>query len=467
MCTRLRRVRSAPHAQWYSPESGKSLAIPLSTNHESRSYTLRIVITTFGSYGDLHPYLALGRGLTQRGHTVVIATSGGYRTNVEQAGLQFAAIRPDLNDFGPYAEVARRVYNPRTGPECMVRELVMPVFAATYDDLEAATEGADLLLTHVLSYAGQLLARTRQLPWVSTVLSPMVFMSVYEPPVLPPAPWLRSLWKFSPGLYRLVFAAFRASTRHWADPVREFCRQRGIALPQGDLMFELPYSPYGTLAMFSPLLAERQQDWPANTRVTGFCAYADAPPPADVAARIESFLAHGEPPIVFTLGSSAVYVAGDFYSQALEIARRLGRRALLLTGPRSADAQPLESADALAVEYAPYPSVLPHAAAVVHQAGIGTLAHAMRAGHPMLIVPFSHDQPDNARCAERLHIARVIARKRFTVRTGEAALRDLLNDQRYAQAARDVAGRLASEDGVRTACEVLERVMDAGILSPS
>ena len=85
----------------------------------------------------------------------------------------------------------------------------------------------------------------------------------------------------------------------------------------------------------------------------------------------------------------------------------------------------------------------------------------------MLIVPFSHDQPDNARCAERLHIARVIARKRFTVRAGETALRDLLNDQRYAQAARDVAGRLASEDGVRSACEVLERVMDAGILSPS
>ena len=143
---------------------------------------------------------------TQRGHTVVIATSGGYRTNVEQAGLQFAAIRPDLNDFGPYAEVARRVYNPRTGPEYMVRELVMPVFAATYDDLQAATEGADLLLTHVLSYAGQFLARARRLPWVSTVLSPMVFMSVYEPPVLPPAPWLRSLWQFSPALYRLVFA---------------------------------------------------------------------------------------------------------------------------------------------------------------------------------------------------------------------------------------------------------------------
>jgi rhamnosyltransferase subunit B len=421
---------------------------------------LRIVITTFGSYGDLHPYLALGRGLLQRGHSVVIATSDGYRMNVEQAGLRFAAIRPDLNDFGPFADVARRVYNPRTGPEYIVRELVMPVFAATYDDLAAATEDADLLLTHALSYAGHLLARTRRMPWVSTALSPMVFMSLHEPPLLPPAPWLRSLWKLNPALYRLVFAAIRASTRHWSDPIREFCRQRGLSLPPGDPLFELPYSPHGTLALFSPLLADRQPDWPANTQVTGFCSYHDAAPPADVSARLKAFLARDDAPIVFTLGSSAVHVAGDFYSDALEIARRLGRRALLLTGPRNADAKPIESADALAVEYAPYPSVLPHAAAVVHQAGIGTLAHAMRAGHPMLIVPFSHDQPDNARCAERLRIARVIARKRFNVRTGAAALQDLLTDQRYAEAARGVAERLVSEDGVRSACVALERIVE-------
>jgi len=212
--------------------------------------------------------------------------------------------------------------------------------------------------------------------------------------------------------------------------------------------------------LFSPLLATPQPDWPANTHVTGFCTYQDASPDPELATRIDNFLAHGEAPIVFTLGSSAVYVADDFYAQSIEIARRLKRRALLLTGPRSDAAERLDvGPDVLAIEYAPYPNVLPRAAAVVHQCGIGTLAHAMHAGHPMLIVPFSHDQPDNAERAARLNIARIIARKRFTVQSGAQALCELLANPLYSSASREVARKLEMEDGVRAACDVLERVM--------
>jgi rhamnosyltransferase subunit B len=417
---------------------------------------MRIVLTTFGSLGDLHPYLALGCGLARRGHTVTVATSEGYRPNVEQAGLQFAPVRPDLNDFGPFSEVARRVYHPRTGPEYIVRELMMSGFAATYDDLDAATRGADLLVTHALSYAGHLLARNKRIPWVSSVLSPMVFMSVHEPPVLAPAPWLQGLWRFNPALYRLVFRALRATTRHWTEPMRLFCTQRGLEAPQGDLLFEHSLSPYGTIAMFSPLLAAPQSDWPRNTHVTGFCTYREKPLAAEIATRLEAFFSDGSAPIVFTLGSSAIHVAGDFYAQALEVARRVGRRALLLTG------QPVDTdlgSDALAIEYAPHAQVMPRAAVVVHQCGIGTLAQAMRAGHPMLIVPFSHDQPDNAQRAARLGIARVIPRKRFRVASGVAALRELLRDPSYANAARDVGELIAQEDGVAKACEMLEAVI--------
>jgi hypothetical protein len=64
----------------------------------------RILITTFGSYGDLHPYIALALGLKQRGHHPVIATSGSYRSKVEAEGLAFHAVRPDLDDFGHFAE---------------------------------------------------------------------------------------------------------------------------------------------------------------------------------------------------------------------------------------------------------------------------------------------------------------------------------------------------------------------------
>jgi len=173
----------------------------------------RIVLTTVGSYGDLHPYIALGLGLLSRGHTVAIATSESYQAKVVAEGLQFSPVRPNLDDFGPFAEVARRVYDPAKGAQYMVRELLLPSLANSFDDLHVAVRDADLLVTHTLSYAGHLLGHNLPIPWVSTVLSPMVFMSGYDPPPLPAAPWLQSLYRLNPSFYRLVFSGLKAWAR--------------------------------------------------------------------------------------------------------------------------------------------------------------------------------------------------------------------------------------------------------------
>jgi UDP:flavonoid glycosyltransferase YjiC (YdhE family) len=143
-----------------------------------------------------------------------------------------------------------------------------------------------------------------------------------------------------------------------------------------------------------------QPDWPANTVLCGFARYDGA---NDVAAAhdLEAFLAAGEAPIVFALGSSAVHIAGadEFWRHAVAASRCLGRRAILLTGRPPATDLP---AGIRAFQYQPYSLVFPRAAAVVHQAGVGTLAQALAAGHPQLIVPVAFDQPDNARRAQRL-----------------------------------------------------------------
>jgi UDP:flavonoid glycosyltransferase YjiC (YdhE family) len=172
---------------------------------------------------------------------------------------------------------------------------------------------------------------------------------------------------------------------------------------------------------------------------------------------LDAFLDAGAAPIVFTLGSSAVFVARDFYRQAVEITQRLGHRAVLLTGKLVGDpglgSLPREI---FATEYAPYSTLFPRAAAVVHQGGIGTLAQAMRAARPMLVVSFSHDQPDNGERAEKRGIGRHVPRAKFSVERGVEALRELLSDPAYARAASDVARQMEREDGVGAACTRLE-----------
>ena len=187
------------------------------------------------------------------------------------------------------------------------------------------------------------------------------------------------------------------------------------------------------LALFSPLLSAPIADWPAQTVICGFARYDGLGIDGETDA-LQSFLAAGDAPIVFALGSSAVLIAGDFWRHAAAAAQTLGRRAILLTGRLPAQ-QPDLPAGVRAFQYLPYSAVFPHAAAVVHQAGIGTLAQALSAGHPQLIVPVAFDQPDNARRAQRLGVARVLPFKRVTAERLVERLKPLLEEPAYARRA--------------------------------
>ena len=92
----------------------------------------------------------------------------------------------------------------------------------------------------------------------------------------------------------------------------------------------------------------------------------------------------------------------------------------------------------------------------MHQGGVGTVAQCLRAGKPMLIMPYSHDQPDNARRMKRLGVAQVIQKASYTPKKVTRKLRKMLDDPEMAEKARAVAEQLRGEDGVKTACDALE-----------
>jgi UDP:flavonoid glycosyltransferase YjiC (YdhE family) len=419
---------------------------------------MRILITTFGSLGDLHPYLALARGLAARGHEPVFATHAFYRQMVEGEGFELRPVRPDADPDD--RELFARAMRPRTGSEVVVREIVIPHLRESYADTTEAARDVDAVVTHPLTFAAPIVAEERALPWVSTLLAPLSFFSRHDFPVVPPLPRAWRLYGI-PGMTSLLIRFFRAVTRSWTRPVRELRAERGLPTA-GDPLYEGQHSPLLALGLFSRVLAEPQPDWPPSARLTGFL-FRDPPTSPDDPdeARLAAFLDSGPPPLVFTLGSSAVAVAGAFYEQSLTAARRLGMRAVLLVGndPRNAPAAPLGD-DAIALEGAPHHRLFPAAAAVVHHGGIGTLGQALRAGHPMLVVPHSHDQPDNAHRAARLGVARVLTPRRYRAAAVEVALRALLEGAAEARAAA-IAGIVRSEDGVRSACDAIEEAVTA------
>lgn len=412
----------------------------------------RFLITTLGSLGDLHPYLAVARILVKRGHQAVIATTEDYRAAVKSAGVEFAAVGPSMAELGNYQMLVAKLYDVHRGTEYLVRHLVMPHLRTTYEHLLRASDGADLLVSHPLSVTLPLVAERRKLPWVATVLSPMSFMSCYDPPVIPAAPWLQRLRNFGPMPYRFLFGLFKRSIRSWEGPLMDFRDELGLAPSNRMAMFEGQFSPLLNLALFDPQLAQPQPDWPANSRICGTPIFDGVPPDNCILEDMERFLADGDSPIVFALGSSAVWVAGDFWDNSVAAVRHLGRRAILITGPKVPKSLP---DDIRAFPYLPYSRVFPRAAAVVHQAGIGTLAQAMRAGRPQLIVPLAFDQPDNAQRAHTLGVGRVLPFKRATERKLASELALLLARPSYAEVAHTIAEELARTDGAFCAANEL------------
>jgi len=422
----------------------------------------RIVFVTWGSLGDLHPYLALGVELRRRGHLVRVATLGQWRENVERAGLEFAPIRPDVPEGEPEArELIRRVLDVRRGPEYLFKEVFAPHMRETFDDTRAAVEGADLLVSHQVPVTGPIVAEMTRIRWVSCMLLPMAFLSAYDPPTPPQAPFLRRIAALHPSIARALLGLARLEMERWVKPAYRLREELGLTRGANPLL-GAQHSPERVLGLFSSVFARKQPDFPPQTIVTGFPFYdaADAAAPdPDLVRFLDPVHAAGDDPIVFTLGSSAVWIAEDFFETSIAVARKLGRGALLLAGDAAPALRERVPPSIGVFDYAPHSLVMPRASVIVHQGGVGTTGQALRAGRPMLVVPYGQDQPDNARRCVELGIARTIPRHRFNPHRLERELSVLLSDPAFASRAAAVGARVAAERGTETACDAIESVL--------
>ena len=418
----------------------------------------RIVLTAIGSLGDLHPIIAIAIGLKARGHDVVLATGECYRRKVDALGLGFRPLRPD-SDFVTDPAAMRRIMDFRWGTIRVLRELILPILRETYEDTVAAVDGgADLLVAHPLTFATRLVAEKQGIPWASAQISPVCLASVFDLPAslsfltsrTNSASWARTSGD-------RCARSLTWATRAWAKPIVRLRSELGLPQATDNPLVD-GCSPTLVLALFSKLLAARQVDWPPQTIQTGFPFY-DQDGEVGLPLELARFLDDGPPPVVFTLGVTAAMVAGPFFESSIAAAVKMGHRAVLI-GDKNRQKLPASLPNGVAAfDYAPFSQLFARASVVVHAGGIGTTGLAMRSGRPMLVVPHAHDQPDNAAQLARLGIARTISRRRYTSTHVVTELGRLIGDPTFARRASKVRRQMEDEDGVRTACDALEAMI--------
>jgi UDP:flavonoid glycosyltransferase YjiC (YdhE family) len=382
-------------------------------------------LITLGSFGDLHPYLAMGRAIVRGGGRATVATHQQYRAQVEAAGLTFAAIPPSEAEMPMDEAWAIRANAPVRGIEFVVKSMVLPHFEALERRIFEIAPGHDLLVSHFLAMAAPAVAEVLGVPWLSCAYSPATLFSAYDPPALGVLPFLPSLKRLGPKALRSLYRGLAVPSQGWFGKLHEQRARLGLAALETNPLFQY-FSPRGTLALFPEKFATPQPDWPPHTVQVGFPLHDE--PGAQVSTAARTFCEAGSPPIVCTLGTSVSLMKTQFFDVARAAVTRLGRRAIFVIGPNPPPEYASLRADerVFVTRYEPYPDLFARAHVIVHQGGINTTARALASDRPQVVVPFANDQLDNAARVARMGAGvNLPARKLSTSRLAAAIRRSV------------------------------------------
>jgi rhamnosyltransferase subunit B len=418
-----------------------------------------ILLTTLGSAGDVFPFVALGRELRARGHRVSLVTTGYFEEVAESEGLGFH----EVGDVNRYDELVNdpRMWQPARGIPILIKDFVLPAVREVYGIIEQAATADTMLVGSSLAYGARIARDSLGLPLVTVHLQPYIFMSLEEPPFPPALAFTRHLPPASAGFFREHVGSFLDRT--WGSEVNTLLKE--LKLPPANGIFTGWFnSPDRVVGLFPEWFCPPAPDWPDNSELAGFLRYDRSGEALD--EEVEQYLTAGEPPVVMSPGSAMAH-GKDFFSAGVEACRRLGRRALLVTGHSDHLPDPLPG-HAAHFKYVPFSQLLPRSAAFLHHGGIGSMSQGMAAGVPQLIMPMNFDQPDNAHRLKKLGGGDFLAPRQFTAGKVTARLEQLLSSDKVAARCRELSGKVDPAAAVGKAADMVENLdhKQAGGCSP-
>jgi rhamnosyltransferase subunit B len=409
--------------------------------------SLRVLLPTMGSAGDVHPFIALGAALQARGHRATILTNPIFQELIEAQGIGFLPV-------GSVAEANAAIANPelwhlRKGFK-VIAQVIVPAIGEIYRLIEKHADGSTVVAFSSLAFGARVAQEKLGVPSASVHLQPSVIRTLADQGMMGNVRLSASRPKwFKQGLFRLVDSMIL--DRRLKEPLNQLRRTLNLR-PVDRVMHRWMHSPDLVIAFFPAWFAAPQPDWPANTHTVGFPLWdaADAAPLLEA----EEFLAAGKPPLIFTPGSAGSTMQ-RFFKESVAAASRLGLRAMLVTNYPEQVPKHLPP-NIKVFGYLPFSQVLPRAALLVYHGGVGTLAQGIKAGVPHLVVPHGYDQFDSGWRIERLGLGRSIPERRYRAGRVVSAIQSILEDDASIQRRTELASRIDSAGAVARACALIE-----------
>jgi zeaxanthin glucosyltransferase len=406
----------------------------------------------FPGTGHLNPLTALARRLQQRGHTVVIFGIADVESRVRSAGVDFCLIGQDAYPLGTLEKLDRQL-GEMTGLEAIrftmdrVRNTARMVLR---DGLEAVRNAnLDALLVDEVDMANNI-AEYLGLPFISLALIPPLVRDNRYPPFYFGWSGSQRWW------CRLRNEiAIRVLTRV-ASPIFAAVNERRAAW--GLKTGRSPDEALSKLAQITQLpraLEFNLEPAPPHLYYTGPFVDATLRPTVDFAwDRLD-----GRPLVYASLGTLQNRSLGIFRKIAEACAGLKVQLVISLGGGLEPDRLCNLSGDPLVVRFAPQLELVKRASLVITHAGLNTVLESLAEGVPLVCIPLGNDQPGVASRVATHGAGVVVSPRKASAKRLRSAVREVLEDESYRNAARQLQSAMAQIDGPERAADIVEDVL--------
>jgi UDP:flavonoid glycosyltransferase YjiC (YdhE family) len=392
------------------------------------------------------PFIGLGQALRARGHRVTLLGSLACAETARREGLEFV----DLFDPEAQRDLSSSALSQgkQWGSLRTLRKHALRQMERVYRLIvQHYRRGETVVAAQAWLFGARIAQEMLGLPLATVHLQPLLFGSSVDATAVPA--WMP---RWVPRLLR--WGISRATDRGLGRAIDAFRAELGLSSSCRPIL-KWWRSPDLVLGFFPEWFSPPQPDWPTQTRLVGFPLY-HAPDESNANPNLDEFLMGDRPLLVFSQ-ASLVQDARAYFTSSVEIAQSLGCRAVLLTSHREQVPEDLPP-QVRHFDFVPLPHLLPHAAAIVHHGGMGTIGHALAAGVPQLTVPGMLDQFDNSRRLLRLGVSANLRGRAYGPRRAVPILRQLLDSPTVAERCRHYAAQCRLDKPFAAACLALERL---------
>jgi sterol 3beta-glucosyltransferase len=413
---------------------------------------MKIGIQTWGSDGDILPFIALAKGLRDSGHEVTLVYTSVDNKDYSLYGESFdiTLIKAYEKFSGELSKIFAEIVktkDPLTQLSLTFEHYFIPAVGEMYAASQELCLDNDLVIGHGIHYPLATAAEKLKRPRVSVVLCPVALETKYTSPLgINFGKWLNMLfWKLGDRLSRKKL--FQE-----ADNLR---KTAGLP-PFKNLQDDLYVTKELMLIAASKVLSLRQPDWGSNIQICGFLNPPDLSLNWKMPEGLSKFLETGEPPVFFTFGSCTQLDLEGTTQLFLDATEKSGVRAIIQSDwdnfPEVSD-----EPNIFKVTSIPHDNIFRYCSMVVHHGGAGTTQSTLKAGKAAIIVEHGFDQPFWGKRLHNIGVAGKVLNKR-TVSANKLAksILNVLDTPDMSKKAQDISRTIREENGVGSAVSMIE-----------